>query len=170
VGCTGAGKTTLLKDIGQYCKDKDIPVHLFNNLTDDRNSRRFAFDVEYMAMIISASEGEAIMTRVRNLAGKLGTFINKNADQKQLFILIDALDSGFSIDSIQQVKEQLFDAILKMQKEGQEIYIIVSSNEYELCDGEKCFDVQECRYRKFPTYNSFRKFVLKSREKRDKIG
>jgi hypothetical protein len=53
------------------------------------------------------------------------------------------------------------------KQENQDIYIVISANEYELARCEKCFDVQNCKYREFKTYDSFRKFILKSREKRD---
>ena len=77
------------------------------------------------------------------------------------------MGSGFSIDGIIQVKEQLFNVILKESNNDKRIYIIISANEFELVDGENCFDVQECKYRKFKTYKVFKNFVIKSRERRD---
>ena len=50
------------------------------------------------------------------------------------------------------------------------IYIVAASNEYELVTGEKCMDVMSGRYLKksFSSYNSYKKFILKSREKKNR--
>ena len=54
--------------------------------------------------------------------------------------MLDAVDSGLSVDNIVDVKEQLFKTILEYNY-GNEIYIVISANEYEMARGEQCFDV-----------------------------
>ena len=51
---------------------------------------------------------------------------------------------------------------------GYELYIIVSANEYELANGEECFDVMNGKYIRFTDYDDFKKFIIRSREKKDK--
>ena len=51
---------------------------------------------------------------------------------------------------------------------GYELYIVVSANEYELVNGEECFDVMNGKYVRFKNYDDFKKFIMRSREKKDK--
>ena len=47
---------------------------------------------------------------------------------------------------------------------GNEIYIVISAIEYELCRGEQCFDVYNGKYITFKDYEDYREFILKNRE------
>lgn len=171
VGCNGSGKTTLLNDIKEYCKNYDIPTLHFNNLTDDNTCNKFFMntleDMQYVTNIKFSSEGEATRIRIAEFANKIGYFcFQKHKDANEIFILIDALGSGFSIDNIIDVKEQLFHSIIQDSTDNHQIYVIVAANEFELCFNEKCFDVQECKYREFKTYNAYKNFILRSRKKK----
>ena len=172
VGCNGAGKTTLLNTIKYQLTKQSIPVIMFDNLHDGGSTARskaaFFDDFEFVASSMISSEGENIKLNIGKFAGKLGYFcLTQHKDSPEIWILLDAVDSGLSIDNVVEIKEYLFKTILENKQEDQQIYIVVSANEYELARGEKCFDVQNCKYREFKTYESFRKFILKSREKRD---
>lgn len=79
---------------------------------------------------------------------------------------MDAIDSGLSVDNIVDLKENLFKTILK-EKELR-IYIIISANEYEMANGEDCLDIDNCEYIKFSNYDEYRKFILNSREHKNK--
>ena len=68
-----------------------------------------------------------------------------------------------SVDNIVDIKEQLFKTILKYNY-GNEIYIIISANEYEMARDEQCFDVYNGKYVKFTDYEEYRDFILQSRE------
>jgi len=46
--------------------------------------------------------------------------------------------------------------------------IVISANEYELANGEQCFDVNLGKYLTFDDYESYKKFILKSRKLKDK--
>ena len=87
---------------------------------------------------------------------------------KERWILLDAVDSGYSIDNVIELKE-LFNLILyDSHKLGYEVYIVVSANEYELAADMNCLDVAEGKYVTFDEYDNFKKFILKSREKKNK--
>lgn len=173
VGCNGAGKSTLLHEIKEFCKKQDIACLHFNNLTEDMNSDRFLMnsieDASYvMNLKMIASEGEGIMMRISEFSSKLGNFCKTHISDKTIFILIDAVGSGLSIDNIIRIKE-LFNMVVKDTTEDHQIYIIVCTNEFEFCSDMSCFDVQECKYKQFKSYTTYRNFILKSREKRDCI-
>lgn len=173
VGCNGCGKTTLLQHIKSTLEQEDVLLMHFNNLTNGGSNAiseaAFRNNFELAATLMASSEGESIICNIATVTRKIGALINKNAiNNKPLFLLFDAIDSGLSVDNVVDVKKYLFDAVLKDNAEQREVYIICSANEYELCNGEQCMDVYTGKYREFKTYNSFRKFILKSRELKDK--
>lgn len=57
---------------------------------------------------------------------------------------------------------------MMQRKWGVELYIIISSNEYELVDGSDCFDVMEGKYITFNSYAEYKEYILHTREKKDK--
>ena len=86
--------------------------------------------------------------------------INKN--EKQAIILIDGLDSGISLDYIIMLKKKLFPLIIEdCKKNNIEPYIILSANNYELCNNEDCIRVSDAKHFKFKDYNDFRKIYIK---------
>lgn len=173
VGCNGSGKTTLLKQIKDLCKKEDIPCYSFDNLHEGGhesiNKAVFYGNVSFLAESLSSSEGENINLNISNRAREIGYFVHKNSNADKLFILMDAIDSGLSIDYVIELKEYLFKTILKdTSKKGIETYIIISANEYEMARNEKCFLIPDMKYDTFKDYNEYRDFIIKSRNKKNK--
>ena len=154
----------------------------------------FYGNFNFMATAMASSEGENIVMNLGNLAYNLGGFIKtgksgKKSDQlsdslakamwgdkepekeeevsNERWLLLDAVDSGLSVDNIIELKELLFDTILK-DKGDKEVYIIVSANEYEMARNENCFDVYNGKYLKFKDYEEYRNFIIESRNQKDK--
>lgn len=159
----------------------------------------FHGNLEFGATAWCSSEGENIVMNMGKLASKLGRFIEEGETEKQKrqrefrasmdeiferepgknveppkerFILLDAVDSGLSVDNIVDLKQYLFGTIFEHGKNlGLDIYIIVSANEYEMAREEQCFDVCEGKYVDIDTYEEYRDIILRSRkykEERDK--
>ena len=196
VGCNGSGKTTLLHQIKDQLKRDGIPVLSFDNLHEGGSraisSAGFYGDFGYMSAAMSSSEGENIVLNISKLASTLRPFIQTGESQidrdrftrgfakalwgeeteekkevpNERWILLDAVDSGLSVDNVVDLKGYLFKTILEDDFEGS-VYIVVSANEYELCRGENYFDVYAGKYVKFSNYERFRNFILKSREIKD---
>ena len=83
-------------------------------------------------------------------------------------LLFDAIDSGLSIDGVCEIKEFLKFIMKKAEEDkGIEYYIIAVANEYELANGENCFDVVEGKYVTFKDYEDYKKFILNSRKKKE---
>lgn len=168
-GCNGSGKTTFLKQLHQILKSEGTPVMMFDNLSDGgQNARQLAaFRHEWSALATSicGSEGENISMNIGNFAGRLGDFVRSAPAGKDVFVLLDAVDSGYSIDNVVELKE-LFDLIIRTET-TRSVYIVVSANSYELARYEDCWDVNRCEYIKFKDYYEYREFVLASRKLKD---
>lgn len=193
VGCNGIGKTTLLHQIQDRLREENIPCIKFDNLQDGGSKsiseNAFYNDFEFVATAMQSSEGENIVINMGNFARRLGDFVRTGEDSKdkktrdfiklmariegkeseeveipkERWILLDAVDSGLSVDNIVDIKEQLFKTILEYNY-GNEIYIVISANEYEMARGEQCFDVYNGKYVKFKDYEEYRNLILKSKE------
>lgn len=169
VGCNGAGKTTLLKQIEQSLKSKDIPVMLHNNKSDgerELKSRAALYgDFNIVAKLMMSSEGENIVNVMSEIARKMGDFTRRNGNSKELWFMLDAVDSGLSIDNILEIKEQLIPIVLEHDAD-KDIYFLISTNSYEFARGENCFDVINGKYIKFSNYEEYRDFILNSKEQK----
>ena len=155
------------------------------------DSQAFANNWNTVATMVTSSEGENICYNVCMLAAKMRKFIetgkfvkdeaqdkfsrifmsdediaelDKPTESKERWLLLDAVDSGYSIDNILELKV-FFNSMQKDCKErGIELYIIISSNEYELANGEPCFDVYSGEYIRFNNYDDYKTFIIKSRQ------
>lgn len=172
VGCNGAGKTTLLKQLYRKVQKENIPCVMFDNLKDGgdkaRNKAGFYGDVTFLATSLCSSEGENIGLNMQNFSKMIGSMFRNNPKDKEYWIFADAVDSGFSIDNIVDLKEGLFELILDYHKD-KEIYIIVTANAYEMARNEQCFDVIYGRYVPIKSYEKYRSVILKSKEEKNKI-
>lgn len=191
VGCNGAGKSTLLRNIEDELKKNKIPYYSFDNLSDGgsraRENAAFEEDFTFLATSASSSEGENITMNIDTLLSKLKEFMRtgrvesratklidalsgeeyKVPETKERWLLLDAIDSGYSIDNVVEVKNVLKLIINNFKLNGYDLFIVTSANEYELANGEDCFDVNAGEYVKFKDYEDFKEFILKSREKKD---
>lgn len=190
VGCNGIGKTTLLHQLRDRLKKQKIPYVEYDNLyeggKESISEAAFYENFQFITTAMQSSEGENIILNMNKLASELGQFVktgipkeknpfvkafkslNDTEDKKQeafpeRWILLDAVDSGLSVDNIVDVKEQLFKTILEYSF-GNEIYIVVSANEYEMARGEQCFDVYNGEYVTFENYEEYRNMILESRK------
>ena len=176
VGCNGSGKTTFLNLIEDTLRqDSDVAVLHYDNLHEGgdraKESAGWHDDLNLLATLIQSSEGEQIITNLGTTARKIGAFVHKYASShKEIWVLLDAIDSGLSVDNIESVKTDLFAAIVRdfEQKESCDIYIVVSANSYEFCRNSNCFDVHNGEYIQFADYEDYRKFIFRSAEDKDK--
>lgn len=172
VGCNGSGKSTLMRHIGYRLKKLDIPFFEYDNLHQGGHRAKdwalnVSGDMNLLANLVCSSEGEQIYINFSQMCGKLGAFIRQNTDAKELWIMLDAIDSGLSIDYITELKDFLNDLVIG-KNQDKDIYILMSANAYELCRDEQCFDVHNGVYTSFYDYEEYREFVLRSREWKDK--
>lgn len=126
----------------------------------------FRGNFEFVATAMCSSEGENITMNLGNFAAKIGKYC-RETEQNELWVLLDAVDSGLSVDAIVDLKEYLFKTILESNSD-KEVHIVVSANEYEMARGEKCFDVVQGKYVSIKSYEKYRSVVMRSRAEKDK--
>lgn len=170
VGCNGSGKSTLmmlLKD--QLKQDKDILVLSYDDRMDGQSNlmSKFAFyqDFEAFGGMWSSSEGEKIFRGVSDFATGLHKKIHQK-DYQEVWIFMDAVGSGLSVDGIAEIKD--FAQFVIDQNFGMGIYFVISTNEYEFASGMDCIDVTTFRHVRFDSYQKYRKFILQTRKKKDR--
>lgn len=187
IGCNGLGKSTFISNIKSELKKEKIPFLSYNNLTD--GGKRGNGNIIAMANNWMSSEGENITNNLGNkLLSHAREYINTGKPPKddnpfnflrkerekedepvsdERWILLDAVDSGYSIDNIIHLKEifdlMINDAINKDVK----LYIVASANEYELASGMPCFDLAKGKYVEVNSYEEYKNIILKSRYYKD---
>ena len=78
------------------------------------------------------------------------------------------MDSGLSVDILEDIKEQVFNRLVELYKDKIKLYLIISSNSYEISENTKCFSVGKLRYININSYKSFKKEILLSKEYKKK--
>lgn len=190
VGCNGAGKTTLLKNIQLECEKQNIPCHRYDNLTQggktSLGNALYNNQMNFVAAAYNSSEGENINLnlirqfqnfdeflytgRIKDRYTKLHDLFTpyETPETNERWLLFDGIDSGHSIDNILEVKDICKDLCKRAEQKGYTLYILISANEYEMAHESKCLDVTNGKYLTFTSYETFKAFILKSREKKNK--
>lgn len=170
IGKNGSGKTTLLREINDvYCVDSYTKSKMFYYRNE--NSEKFAMQgflesgmTNLLVRNFKSSEGQNIMNNFCDVVPKIGDFVRRNIKNKsdEIFILLDGLDSGLSIDNIKELKDLFTIDISKdCLKNNVKPYIIISANNYEFCKDVDCIRVSDGKRFKFNTYEEFRKIYIK---------
>lgn len=174
VGCNGSGKTTLIKCIKDELKrmdTSDVVYKSFDNYnrggSQVASDAIFYGDINTAAMAMVSSEGEKIRLWLCQKAKEIGQFVRASKTASEIWLFFDALDSGLSIDNICEIKENLFKTILG-NNFGQDIYIIVSANNFEFADEQVCMNVVNGTHFYCNSYGKFKKEVLLTRKYKDK--
>ncbi len=187
IGCNGSGKTTLLHLIKEYAKKENIPTYDYNNLSINNDSFGMSLyneDYAFLSQLWTASEGESITLNLMHKSEEIIYLLNNGEKKKskveaafsslldikeqtitsnKRILLLDAIDSGLSIDQVQDLKEYFLKPIIEKYTEN-ELYIIISSNEYELCKGYNCFNVTDSKYVNIDNYDTYSKEILRTRQ------
>ena len=166
VGPNGAGKSTLLSYIEGQLKQENIPFFKYDNYTEGGSEAKsrygFQGQSELLATAFCSSEGEQIMLNYGQILAKLGTFVRSHLKKgnKEMYILLDALDSGLSINNVREIKN-VFKLILGEDTEAL-IYIIIAVNTYEMISGADCLEVKSGKHLRFNTYAGYADHMCKT--------
>lgn len=167
VGPNGAGKTTLLQQVKEIAKKKGHDVFYYSNQEDGGSTsmeRNMLQDnLQFVATAMCSSEGERIAMAFGDILPKIGARVRKDiAENRPLFILLDGLDSGASIDRTRELMS-LFELIEKdagVQPGGaeHEVYILAAVNSYEMAR-RRCVNVRTGESMTFGGYEEYADFI-----------
>lgn len=173
IGCNGAGKSTMLRQMRDQCEKNKLPLLFYDGYQsggkESISLAGYLGNYDFVARGAMSSEGERINNDIVELAKKIGATVRSASGSDKVFILIDGIDSGLSIDYVLELKKDLFNLIIKdCENSGMEAYIVVSANEYEMARGEQCLDVSSCEYVKVNSYDDYRRIIIETRKKKNK--
>lgn len=172
-GCNGFGKSTLMKLMKKQLEEDKVPVYVYDNFHDggerSMNVLLHSGKTQEVATMVCSSEGERINQNICQTATRIGGFVRRNFNHDELWIIFDAIDSGYSIDNIVETKRDLFQTIIEdCAGRNQTAYIIVAANSYEMAAGENCLDVWSGKYMSFKNYDEYKEYIMKTRTRKDK--
>lgn len=164
VGRNGSGKTTLLHQIKEHYKDNnDYQILEYSNLTDGGHNALGRYlnvsnDMESLACAAMSSEGQAMMYNFGDFCSKIGSSI-RTSNGKKMIILIDAMDSGTSINNIRELND-LFNLVVDDAKvKNVTVYLIIACNSYESVKNHDCIYVRSGKHYKFNSYEEYSDFI-----------
>ena len=170
VGPNGAGKSTLLTQI-EECAKKRKMMHIgYNDVIDGRNSGKhnmlWSNDAVGFATAACSSEGQELALHVGRFIGKLGSATAQAvAAGQSLICTIDGADSGASIDRVRDLNDFLH--FFENENKGQDIYIFISTNQYEMTHGLTCIDPRTGKQVEFSSYDNYVEWICNYLPKED---
>ena len=114
-------------------------------------------DMTRLATSMTSSEGERIIVHLSRFVPKIKPAIEEvEREGKTLLILIDAIDSGMSIDKLRDIAGML--NMIAKDIEGKNVYLVISTNSYELAKG-RCLNPRTGKYVSFGSYEEYANFI-----------
>ena len=146
VGCNGYGKTSFIKGLEAHLKRRRVEYVSWSDSANGRTNGMNQFlwdnDIEALASMAFHSEGQAMVASFGNKClSKVGTKVRHMKNLKELFVLVDQIDSGLDTHMISDIKRAFRQVIIPdMNKHGVTAYVVLTANSYELVKDEYCFD------------------------------
>ena len=167
VGPNGYGKSTFMQFIKEkYKRDENYKLLTWNGVTNTRDGKGSAFfrqNFELLANMVMSSEGEEHNINLAMFLQNVGHEV-ANLD-RDLILLLDAIDSGISADRIEEILDVLAMIIADVRRRGHKCYIFVPSNTYEMVRHTHCMDPCTGEDLVFLDYEHWRKYIFKCAEK-----
>lgn len=160
VGPNGAGKTTLLGQLAEYAKENQIPYFMYSNFSDGGHFAMDRYlqvgDVARFSAAMWSSEGEQVALNFGAQLVEMGSKTRKAVEEgKDILLLIDAVDSGASIDRVRELRN-----VFSLMSKDANVYIVAAANQYEMVrDGTDCVDVRTGEHLKFHSYDDYADFI-----------
>ena len=186
IGPNGSGKTTALSQIRSLFSTQDDLIKKWNQIDKNDNIRNlyssylydnvyeekfakerwtYSDQMERVAQTFENSEGQDMWDFLYYKIGEIGKVVGKaiKDNKKGIFILLDGLDSGLSLDVINKIRKDVLEFIIETEKKRSnlEVYIVCSANSYEFCNNYDCIDVTNQKHITFTNYENYEKYFVK---------
>ena len=186
IGPNGSGKTTALSQIRSLFSTQDDLIKKWNQIDKNDNIRNlyssylydnvyeekfakerwtYSDQMERVAQTFENSEGQNMYDYLYYKINEIGQAVTKaiKNNKKGIFLLFDGLDSGLSLDVINEIRKSVLEFIIKTEKKRSnlEVYIICSANSYEFCNNYDCIDVTNQKHITFTNYTDYEKYFVK---------
>lgn len=172
IGCNSAGKSTMVNIVDEILYTNGYPYVFYDNIDNSFKwlHERIHESIHYKNL----SEGEVIAKasgKYINVIADIirGTIIRdkkfrKYRDLDNIFLLLDSIDSGYSIDNIINLSGILNGLICLAKENNKKLYIIAAANNFEFIKGNRSWDVQASKEIVFNDYNSYRQRIIETSE------
>lgn len=172
IGRNGSGKTTFCQQLEKYCNSSGIPVFRYDNYTSggDKAVSEYLFHgfIEDIAMTAFHSEGEQIYYNLGKQIGNIGKFVAKHPTEKQLVVILDAIDSGldiYGLDNLVNIVKTITD---DCASRGTDIYFAITANNYGIIHKNQCIDINTGNSIYFDNFEDYHSFIAEQ-YKRERI-
>lgn len=194
-GCNGLGKSTL---IHQITEDRKTSLkHFAYNLLHDYNGysrfkhalsidddKKQEYDTYYLSINIKSytdrtndcfsdiaynfrSQGEKLLFNMIPCLQIVNKELNR-LKNKTLYLFLDDLDVGISLDVIEEEKHVVEKFIKKLKENNTKYVIVIAANNYELTKLGTCIDCITLKPINFKDYDNYKSYVVKTREYKEK--
>lgn len=199
VGCNGLGKSTILHqmiydhhnslnktafDIGSIInpyslmgnlkKGKENYEEFYILLNNQTYPTRYQVEDNDVYSIFGKFKSKGENT-IHNLSPSLKSIFNvvKTLKDKEVYILLDDLDVGVSVDVLIELSGVINRLELLLKDLNINYYIVITANSYELAKRFKCIDTITMEEVSFKDYGDYLKYVCNTRlykDTRDKVN
>ena len=170
IGRNGLGKSTFCHELKEFCDKNKIKCYNYDNYKQGGNKAQQSYgfygDFKSLASTMFHSEGEQIFYNFGQQLRKIGSFVKTNIEEKQLVIILDALDSGLDVEGIGQINN-VCDLIVK-DNPDKDIYIVATANNYALIHNNHCINIKDGKEYTFTKFEDYRDFILNQYKKERK--
>ena len=178
VGCNGYGKSTTSKEIRDWLTKNSYKYVDFDNTVHGGSFMKAkcvqSGDFKTLATFMESSEGESLIVSFGVYVEKISAALTKRIkDQKPLFVFLDAIDSGISIDNARNIRSFLFRVIEDANKNDISAFIIITANTFEMCRSDtlepdqaakfRCLDPYDFTHKSFGDYTEYEKYIIETR-------
>lgn len=168
LGANGAGKTTLMERMMKFFDKEKTPYCALMTGMLDNQIEASAFLRSNMDAVMNRlnrnylSEGQAAKSRFAFMLGGISnTVMMKDDTTRERWALIDGIDSSQSIDQLRDIAG-LFDVIVETAPDDVDVYLVVSTNQFELAKNRRCICVSEDTCITPKNYDTYSRAVMRS--------
>lgn len=193
VGCNGLGKSTILhqmiydhdNSLDNTAFDIDSIINPFSFMRDVEKDKE-KYNEFYILLnsktkpTINNVEDTSIYNilsnfistgenTIHNLSPSLKSIFNivKTLENKEVYILLDDLDVGVSVDVLIELSQVINRLELLLKDLNINYYIVITANSYELAKRFKCIDIITMEEVSFKDYEDYVKYIYDTRKYKD---